>query len=369
MHIRLQEWTEFIAIDCTMRTTLRANVDIIAPHMDAILDALYNRIASNPAAAAMFKSRIAMSHAREMQKRHWLGHVFVGNFDEAYLKAAVAIGQTHYNCDIDLKLYLGAYSVVMGKLIDIVTQEEAGQPERMSAHLSALQRAIFLDMGLATSVYYDSMVGALEDMANELNFALARAGEFRDNETGKHLSRMSKMCQALALELGQDPKWAQMLQVASPLHDVGKIGIPDQVLLKPGRLSEQELEVMRKHPTIGGSIIPEHASDVIRMARRISLTHHERWDGEGYPAGLQGEEIPLEGRIAAICDVYDALLSERPYKPAWSRDKAIGYLRDNSGKHFDPRLVEAFLAILPEIDDIQQRYAEDGEQDSLTAFS
>jgi putative two-component system response regulator len=123
-------------------------------------------------------------------------------------------------------------------------------------------------------------------------------------------------------------------------------------------LSEHELTIMRRHPQIGGTIIPENASDVIRMARRISLTHHERWDGSGYPAGLKGEEIPLEGRIAAICDVYDALLSSRPYKPAWPREKAVQYVWANSGKHFDPQLVEAFLSILPEIDAIQQQYAE-----------
>jgi putative two-component system response regulator len=109
---------------------------------------------------------------------------------------------------------------------------------------------------------------------------------------------------------------------------------------------------------IGGDIIPEHPSDVIRMARRISLTHHERWDGSGYPAGLSGEGIPIEGRIAAICDVYDALVSNRPYKQPWPREKAVAYLQDNSGIHFDPRLVEAFLSILPEIDAIQAMHAD-----------
>ena len=115
---------------------------------------------------------------------------------------------------------------------------------------------------------------------------------------------------------------------------------------------------MRGHPAIGGDIIPNHSSDVIRMARRISLTHHERWDGAGYPAGLKGEEIPLEGRIAAICDVYDALVSSRPYKKAWTREEALTYLRENSGLHFDPALVTAFLAMTDEVDAIQREYAE-----------
>ncbi len=361
MSVRSEHWLSFLAIDGDTLDALAAFSALLPPHMDGIMEAVYARIAVNPQAAALFPSADSMARARERQKRHWLEHVFAGRFDEAYLAATRAIGETHYRLGVDMLYYVGAYSVVLGELTALVPRLLPDDAVRQQQVLEALNRAIFLDMGLATSVYYDMQVGAVEEMSNELNFSLARAGEFRDNETGRHLMRMSRMCHALALALGRDAKWATMLKIASPLHDVGKIGIPDAVLLKPGRLDAEEMEVMRAHPAIGGRIIPDHPAEVIRMARRISLTHHERWDGSGYPAGLMGEEIPLEGRIAAICDVYDALASARPYKQPWPQERIIAHLRENSGRHFDPALVERFLAILPQIDEIQRIYADRDE--------
>jgi hypothetical protein len=165
------------------------------------------------------------------------------------------------------------------QLLDELVQDAATR----SRYLTAINRAVFLDMGLATYAYYDTLLNALEDMAQEVTLSLARAGEYRDNETGKHITRMSKMCEQMALALGKDATWAHALRMASPLHDVGKIGVPDRILLKPGRLDEAEFQIMREHPRIGGTIIPEHPALVIRMARRIALTHHEKWDGSGYP--------------------------------------------------------------------------------------
>lgn len=358
MSLRFNEWMDFLVIDQEMVSTLREFSGTVLDRIEPVMDAVYAHIASHESASRLFKSPESMRHARSKQKRHWTDHVLVGNFDGDYLENVELIGRTHYRMGVDLMFYVGVYSVVMGELIRIVSENMAGRSHDKERYLSALNRAIFLDKGLATMVYYDSLLGAVEDMSYELNYSLARAGEFRDNETGKHIARMSRMCSALARSIGMDEKWVEMIQIASPLHDVGKIGIPDDVLLKPGRLSAEELEVMRMHPTIGGTIIPEHSSEVIAMARRISLTHHEKWDGSGYPTGLKGEEIPLEGRIAAICDVYDALVSARPYKQPWPKDRAAGYLKENGGIHFDPVLVEAFLNILPEIESIQEEFAE-----------
>lgn len=359
MQIELEQWLRFLEIDTQTIATLHDFVPRIALHMDAIMDTVYARIASEPKAAALFKTPHSMSRARELQKRHWLDHVFAGNFDKHYLETTRAIGETHYRVGVDLMFYKGAYSVLQIAVLDLVDSLLVDDPQQRRKVQTALSKAITLDKGLATSVYYDSMVGALEEMSNELNFSLARAGEYRDNETGKHIMRMSRMCFAMAKALGREPKWAQMLLIASPLHDVGKIGIPDNILLKPGRLNDEELAVMRQHPGIGGDIIPENAAEVILMARRISLTHHEKWDGTGYPAGLRGEEIPLEGRIASICDVYDALVSTRPYKRPWSKEQAVTYLKENAGTQFDPRLIQVFMSILPEIDAIQTQYREE----------
>ncbi len=358
MSMRFNQWTDFLAIDEDTVATLREFSGIVLDRIEEIMDAVYAHIASYESASRIFKSPESMRHARSKQKLHWTDHVLIGNFDENYLENVELIGRTHYRMGVDLMFYVGVYSIVMNQLIRIVSENLTGRSKEKERYLAALNRAIFLDKGLATMVYYDALVGAVEEMSYELNFSLARAGEFRDNETGKHIARMSKMCSALAKAIGMDEKWVEMIQIASPLHDVGKIGIPDDVLLKPGRLSDEEISVMRMHPMIGGTIIPEHSSEVIAMARRISLTHHEKWDGSGYPAGLRGVEIPLEGRIAAICDVYDALVSSRPYKQPWPKEKAVCYLEDNSGIHFDPALVEAFLAILQEIDAIQIEFAE-----------
>lgn len=358
MPMQLGRWIEFLKIDPVTITTLRDFSTEVVPHMDRVMDAFYARIITSNA-TKLFKSPQHMERARTAQRNHWLKYVLSGHYDAEYMAAARAIGQAHHRLGVDLMLYSGAYSVVMNELSSIIVSMYSNDTDKTQDALHAVNKAIFLDMGLAISVYYDSFVSELEEMSNEVNFSLARAGEFRDNETGMHLLRMSRMCEALALAIGQDLKWAKMIQIASPLHDVGKIGIPDTVLLKPGRLNPEELTMMRHHPEIGGKIIPNHSAEVIKMAKRISLTHHERWDGMGYPAGLQGTEIPLEGRIAAICDVFDALLSERPYKKPWSIEEARSYLQNNKGTHFDPDLVTVFLENLPKMQAIRAKYVDD----------
>ena len=187
---------------------------------------------------------------------------------------------------------------------------------------------------------------------------LGRAAEYKDNETGMHVIRMSHFAHVLALALGHSPAWAEDLLNAAPMHDVGKIGIPDAILQKNGKLDEAEWAVMRSHAQIGAEIIGEHESGLLKTARVIALTHHEKWDGSGYPNGLKGEEIPLAGRIVSIADVFDALTSVRPYKPAWPVEEAVDFLRRESGRHFDPELVELFLGQLPAILEIKERWAE-----------
>ncbi|WP_373388054.1 HD-GYP domain-containing protein [Pseudomonas alcaligenes] len=187
---------------------------------------------------------------------------------------------------------------------------------------------------------------------------LGLAAEYKDNETGLHVIRMSHYTHLLARAAGLGEVEADDLLNAAPMHDVGKIGIPDAILQKNGKLDEAEWQVMRQHAQIGAEIIGEHESGLLRMARSIALTHHEKWDGSGYPNGLAGEAIPLEGRIVAIADVFDALTSVRPYKPAWPVEEALEFLRRESGRHFDPQLVELFLGILPAILEVKERWAE-----------
>lgn len=192
---------------------------------------------------------------------------------------------------------------------------------------------------------------------------LGRAAEYRDNETGMHVIRMSYYSCILARGLGMGDGEIDLLLNATPMHDIGKIGIPDSILLKPGRLNEQERRIMQKHPEIGAEIIGVHDSPLLQLARTVALTHHEKWDGTGYPAGLEGENIPLPGRIVAIADVFDALTTQRPYKEAWPVEKAVELITSESGKHFDPELVLIFIENLSKILDVKIEHAEPGTID------
>ncbi|MGM0952803.1 MAG: HD-GYP domain-containing protein [Pseudomonadota bacterium] len=187
---------------------------------------------------------------------------------------------------------------------------------------------------------------------------LGRAAEYKDNETGLHVIRMSHYSRLIALEAGINEAWSETLLHAAPMHDVGKIGIPDAILQKPGKLDADEWAAMQKHAEIGAEIIGEDGSNLLNMAREVALCHHEKWDGSGYPQGLKGEDIPVAARIVALADVFDALTSERPYKKAWPVDQATDLIREQSGQHFDPELVQAFFDCLPAILTIRERWQE-----------
>jgi len=186
----------------------------------------------------------------------------------------------------------------------------------------------------------------LEDARTEVLERLALAAEFRDDNTGRHTQRVGRTSALLAQTLGLPDDEVELIRRAAPLHDVGKIGIPDAILLKPGKLHPDELRVMQTHTLIGGRILGEGRSPLLRLAERIALTHHECWDGGGYPLGLRGDAIPLEGRIVSVADVFDALTHERPYKRAWSADDAAAEIGRLSGRKFDPRVVAEFLQLL-----------------------
>ncbi|MEZ8824437.1 HD-GYP domain-containing protein [Vibrio amylolyticus] len=186
---------------------------------------------------------------------------------------------------------------------------------------------------------------------------LGRAAEYKDNETGMHVLRMSHYCHVLAVACGMSLEDADILRDAAPMHDIGKIGIPDDVLLKPGKLDSEEWAVMQTHVDIGVDILGDTAgSRLLEMAVQVAQSHHEKWNGKGYPQGLVGEDIPLVARVATIADVFDALTSERPYKEAWSVERAVSLLKEEKGQHFDPNLVDLFIGKLDEILEIKTKF-------------
>jgi HD-GYP domain-containing protein (c-di-GMP phosphodiesterase class II) len=189
----------------------------------------------------------------------------------------------------------------------------------------------------------------LAEAEREIAHRLGVAVEWRDAETGVHIERMGRLCERLAREVGMTAEQAELLRHASALHDVGKVGISDEILLKPGKLDPAEWATMKTHTTIGASILSGSRSELVQLAEQIALSHHERWDGSGYPQGLEGDQIPLAARICAVCDVFDALLSPRPYKNAWPLRDVIRELASLRGTHLDPALVDAFLPLAADL--------------------
>jgi putative two-component system response regulator len=241
-------------------------------------------------------------------------------------------------------------SVRVKHYYDNLEQQKEQLEQAVRERTAALNEAITK----LTQIQFD-----LRASQEETIYRLSRAAEFRDDETGQHLQRMSRYCQLIGRRVGLDEATCELLRIASPMHDVGKLGIPDRILLKPGRLTPDEFMVMKGHAEIGYRILVGSDATPLKMAATIAFTHHEKWDGNGYPRALKGEEIPLPGRIAAIADVFDALTSARPYKPAWELDAALDLMRKSRGTHFDPTLIDAFFDALPEVLEIRARFVDE----------
>jgi putative two-component system response regulator len=199
------------------------------------------------------------------------------------------------------------------------------------------------DQNLDLEVKVRERTADLEEARMEILVHLAKAGEYRDDMTGEHTLRVGQLSGAIAKAIGMGPQQAELVQFAAQLHDIGKIGIPDEILLKPGALTIEEFAIMKRHTEIGGRILETSKAPLLKVAREIALFHHENWDGTGYQSGLRGEEIPLSARIVAVADVYDALTHARPYKKAWTQEDAFDEIRSRSGSKFDPAVVEAFF--------------------------
>ena len=223
------------------------------------------------------------------------------------------------------------------------------------ANLLELRRhkIVLSDQARVLQYQVDKSVAEIHERELETLSKLAKAGEYRDETTGNHLTRMARYSALVGHNLGLGAETVHVLEVAAPMHDIGKIGIPDSILLKEGPLTPAETEIMRNHPRIGYDILKGSPSKYLSMGAIIALGHHEKYDGTGYPNGLHGEDIPVVARVVAIADVFDALVSERPYKRAWTTQEAIDYLRAQRGKHFDRLCVDAFLSDLTKIDAIR----------------
>ncbi len=244
---------------------------------------------------------------------------------------------------------------VIGVMVLYLEHEHEPHPEEkfFMSLLGKTVSSFIINRTLAAKAQISSL--RLKKAQQEIVQKLLTASEYRDDETGAHIQRMSRYALILGRAIGLDHDQLQLLELATPMHDIGKIGIQDGILLKPDRLDEEEFAAIKEHTIIGGSIL-QGSHPLLVASREIALTHHERWDGTGYPRGLSGTEIPLFGRICAIVDVFDALTSERPYKKSWPAEDAIQYIAENSGSQFDPSLVEAFMANIGQFLEVRSFY-------------
>jgi two-component system response regulator RpfG len=219
-------------------------------------------------------------------------------------------------------------------------------------------KIVLSDQARVLQYQVDKSIAEIHERELETLAKLAKAGEFRDQTTSNHLTRMAKYSALIGLQLGLAPETVHVLEIAAPMHDIGKIGIADAILLKKGPLSDAEMTSMKNHPRIGYDILKGSPSKYLSMGAIIALGHHEKYDGSGYPNGLHGEDIPIVARIVAVADVFDALVSERPYKHAWTVDESFEYLDAQKGKHFDPRCVDAFMSAGDRMREIQREFAD-----------
>lgn len=282
---------------------------------------------------------------------------FIGAFRALHGRTEIPILMITANDQKDVR-----YEALLGGANDFLTKpiDRVEFSARARNMLSLRQGQKFLaDRAQHLSELVEARTCEIRDRERELIFRISRAAEFRDPETGSHIQRMAHYSQIIARGLDLDATAQKLILEAAPMHDVGKIGIPDYILLKPGRLTPEEFEVMKGHARLGHELLKDSHSEIMRAGAEVALSHHEKFDGSGYPRGLRGHAIPLFGRIVAVADVFDALTSERPYKKAWPLEDAVRFLEDGRGAHFDPLCVEAFLAGWDEVLDVRQRFQDE----------
>jgi putative two-component system response regulator len=236
--------------------------------------------------------------------------------------------------------------------------------KRYNDYMKNHQRELEIEVGKRTS----ELRGAYEKIKKytlDSIIRLTRASEYRDEDTGSHIMRMSRYSAAVAARMGLNENAVESILLAAPMHDIGKIGIPDRILLKPGKLTEDEWAVMKQHTVFGGKILEDSDTPILRMGEMIALGHHERWDGNGYPGGIAGKKIPLAARIVSIADIFDALTSKRPYKEPFTIEKSFDLIAGMKGSSLDPDVVDAFFSIEKEIVDIMKLYSDDEGEESM----
>lgn len=334
---------------------------LIIENIDFLMDKLYEHLMLfNETKNILLEKPGRIEHLRGVQIRYFK-ELFSLKYDENYLVDRLNVGLTHLNTNIPTNIFMGSYSYFLSLLIDFIKEE---LPKRNFSHkeildiINSIQKIINLDTTLVIRAYYGKEMNEKEQLGDDFIKRLSKIAEFRDENTGAHIERMSFYCMIIAKYLGYNYDFQMDILDASPMHDIGKISIPDYILLKPAKLDKEEFEIIKTHTTKGCEILSNSDSKIMKLGAEIALTHHERWDGTGYPRGLNGKNIPVSGRICIVSDIFDALTNERVYKSRYSTEESLDIMKNEmgAGKHFDPAVFDAFIKAFDDIVAVKNRY-------------
>ncbi len=285
---------------------------------------------------------------------NYIKSLFNLTYDEKYFKNRIIVGFVHYIYKISTVIYIGSYgyyNTLIASAVMTCCKENNLTSEESISILYSVQKLISIDIALVIEAYYQKSIDDTYKMERDSFNRLIALAEYRDEDTGNHILRMSNFAKIISKELGMNEIEQENILNAAPMHDIGKVGIPDKILLKPGKLTKEEFKIMKSHSIIGYEILKDSESSILREGAIIALSHHENFDGSGYPDGLKGKKIPLKGSICKIADVFDALISKRVYKQAYPLDKTIEIMKNEMGpgRAFDPDCFNAFMKGLDEI--------------------
>ncbi len=353
----LNKLTNFSETDLQGIAKIKDCVDDIALE---IASDFYDYLMTIEETRKIILSRPDLLEQLKLTQSHYISQLFGLTYDKKYFINRVIVGFAHYIYKISPSVYIGSYgyynTLITSAVINCCKKNGISAEESVSI-LNSVQKLLSIDITLAIESYYRKSIDDVYRMEQDSLGRLIVLAEYRDEDTGRHISRMSHYARIIAKELGIDKVFQEEILNAAPMHDIGKVGIPDNILLKPGRLTKDEFEIMKTHAEIGYNILKDSDSVTLKEGAVIALSHHENFDGSGYPKGLAGDKIPIAGRICKIADVFDALINKRIYKPAYTLEETIAIMKDEMqpGKSFDADCFNAFLKGMDEILDVRQK--------------
>jgi response regulator RpfG family c-di-GMP phosphodiesterase len=353
----LKKLTNFSEADLQGIAKIKDCIDNIALE---IASDFYDYLINIEETRKIILSRPDLLDQLKLTQSHYIRQLFGLTYDEKYFINRVIVGFAHYIYKISPSVYIasyGYYNTLMTSAVINCCKKNGISAEESLQILNSVQKLLFIDITLAIESYYLKSIDDVYKMEQDSLGRLMVLAEYRDEDTGMHIYRMSHYARIIAKELGMDKVFQEDILNAAPMHDIGKVGIPDNILLKPGRLTKEEFEIMKSHTEIGYNILKDSESSALREGALVALSHHENFDGSGYPKGLAGDKIPIAGRICKIADVFDALINKRIYKPAYTLEETIRIMKDEMqpGKSFDVDCFNAFLKGMDEILDIRQK--------------